>query len=113
MKQQLPDPIVTRVDARELRRIFNEGHYVEKAERGEVRMVVKKTRVTQMTYIRNWMPGTESQEIHFLDADNDLVVKALRFLRPDGRLAASGMVDPKRALSEGILYGLVSSDADA
>ena len=73
-------------------------------------MVVKKTRVTQMIYIRNWIPGTESQEIHFLDANDNVVAKAHRFLRPDGKLAASGMIDPKRVFSEGKWYALVSPD---
>ena len=71
-------------------------------------MVVKKTGIAQMTYIKNWIPGTQSQELHFLDADNNLVAKAHRFLRPDGKLAASGMVDPKRVFSAGKWYGLAS-----
>jgi hypothetical protein len=95
MKPRVPENIVTRVDPAELCRIFNEGRYVERVERGELRMIVKKTRIAQMTHIRNWIPGTESQELHFLDADNNVVAKAHRFLRPDGKLAASGMVDPK------------------
>ena len=63
-----------------------------------------------MTYIKNWMPGTESQEIHFIDADNNVVAKAHRFMRPDGKLAASGMIDPKRVFSDGKLYGLSSPE---
>jgi hypothetical protein len=113
MKTKGPDNIVTRVDAVELCRIFNEGQYVEKAARGELQMIVKKSRDAQMTFIRNWVPGTQSQEVHFLDADNNLVAKAHRFLRPDGTLAASGMVDPKRVFSDGKWYGLVSPDPDA
>jgi hypothetical protein len=101
------------VDAVELCRIFNEGGYVEKAERGELRMIVKKTRISLMTYIRNWMPGTESQELEFRDADDNVVAKAHRFLRPDGKLAASGMIDPKRVYSQGKWYGLQSPDPAA
>jgi hypothetical protein len=93
--------------------IFNNGQYVERAGRGELTIVVKKTRIAQMTHIRNWTPGTQSQELHFLDADNNVVAKAHRFLRPDGNLAASGMIDPKRVFSEGKWYGLVSPDPDA
>ena|ERR1017187_1460176 len=109
MRPRTPDNIVTRVDAVELCRIFNEGEYVERVERGELRMIVKNTRISPMTYIQNWMPGTESQELHFLDADDNLVAKAHRFLRPDGKLAA----DPKRVYSQGKWYGLRSPDPTA
>jgi hypothetical protein len=71
-------------------------------------MEIKKSRVSAMTEIQNWVPGTESQEVHFFDGDNNLVAKAHRFLRPDGRLAASGLVDPKRVFKDGKWFGLVS-----
>jgi len=61
----------------ELRRIFNEDRFVERAERGELRMIVKKTRAARMTEIRNWVEGAESQEIHFLDARNNMVAKPI------------------------------------
>lgn len=101
------------MDAVELCRIFNEGGYVEKAERGELRMIVKKSRISAWTHIRNWMPGTESQELEFRDADDNVVAKGHRFLRPDGKLAASGMIDPKRVYSQGKWYGLRSPDPAA
>ena len=86
--------------------MFNDGKYTERAAAGEFRIVVAKSRVTQMTHIRNWVPGTESQEIHFLDSKGDIVVKAHRFLRPDGQLAASGLVDPKRIFLNGEIFAL-------
>jgi hypothetical protein len=32
------------------------------------------------------------------------MAKAHRYLRPDGKLAASGMVDPKRVVRDGVMY---------
>jgi hypothetical protein len=90
--------------------MFNEGQYTERAATGELKLIVKKSRVTQRTEIRNWVPGTESQELHFLDQSGELLVKAHRFLRPDGELAASGLVDPKRIYQDGQWYGLESPE---
>jgi hypothetical protein len=105
-RHRSPDNSVIHLDAPALCKLFNEGGFLEKVESGELRMIVKKTRITLMTFIRNWVPGTESQEIHLLDIHGNLIVKAHRFLRPDGKLAASGMLDPKRILIEGKIYGL-------
>jgi hypothetical protein len=108
--QAKPPNIVQRVTSAELCRIFNEERYAERVEEGELTLVVKKSRITKMQEIRDWIPHTESQEIHILDKDNNLLVKAHRFLRPDGKLAASGLIDPKRIFLNGKLYGLASPE---
>lgn len=91
--------------------MFNEGRYAERAEPGgDLRMIVKKSRITEMTYIRNWVVGTESQEVHFLDQNDNVVAKAHRFLRPDGLLAASGKIDPKRLFENGKWYALTNPE---
>ena len=111
-RHQSPNNIVVHLDAPALCKLFNEGGFLEKVESGELRMIVKKTRITQMTHIRNWVPGTESQEIHLLDTDDNVIVKAHRFLKPDGKLAASGMLDPKRIFIEGKIYGLKGPESE-
>ncbi len=63
-----------------------------------------------MDHIRNWTEGTESQEVYLMDKDNNPVVKGHRFLRPDGQLAASGMLDPKRIWINGVIYALKSPE---
>jgi hypothetical protein len=107
-----PDNIVTRLDHPELCKLFNDGGFLEKVASGELTLIVKKSRITKMTDIRNWIPGTESQEVHLVDANNNLVVKAHRFLRPDGQLAASGMLDPKRVFVGGKFYALKSPEPE-
>jgi hypothetical protein len=108
--ERKPHNHLRRVTSAELRKIFNEGQYTERVATGKLRLIVKKSRVTQMTEIKTWIPGTESQELHFLDKAGEIVVKAHRFLRPDGQLAASGLVDPKRIFLNGEWYGLNSPE---
>jgi hypothetical protein len=101
-------PII-RVDEWELRRIFNDLRIPERAECGELRAEVKRSRPATDGSIRDWVPGTLSQEVRYYDGENNLVAKAHRYLRPDGTLAASGKPDPKRVMNEGIIYILRGS----
>lgn len=87
-----------------MRRIFNEGRFPERVAAGELRVVVKRSRPALDSTIRNWAPGTLSQELRYYDADNNLVAKTHRYLRPDGRLAASGLEDPKRVLKGNTMH---------
>ena len=46
-----------------------------------------------------------NQELRYYDpVTNVLLAKAHRFLRPDGLLAASGLIDPKRVVRDNIMY---------
>ena len=92
--------------------MFNEAEYAKRVEDGELTLIVKKSRITKMTHIRNYVPGTESQELHIVNKTGDLLVKAHRFLRPDGELAASGLIDPKRIYDNGEIVGLASLDEE-
>jgi hypothetical protein len=92
--------------------MFNDARYAERVKSGELQLVVKKSRITNMTYIRNYIPGTESQELHILTMDGTLLVKAHRFLRPDGQLAASGLIDPKRIYDNGEIVGIKDPDEE-
>jgi hypothetical protein len=87
-----------------LREIFNEGRYVERAEAGELRVEIKRSKPCLNSDTKNWIPGTLTQELRYYDSNNLLVAKAHRFLRPDGLLAASGKVDPKRVVKDNIMY---------
>jgi hypothetical protein len=105
-----PENSIRRVTPPELCKIFNDEQYAGRVERGELLLIVKKSRPTRMTNIQNYIPGTESQEIHISDNDGNLLVKAHRFLRPDMKLAASGLIDPKRIFLNGEWIGLVSPE---
>jgi hypothetical protein len=42
--------------------------------------------------------------LRYYDAANNLVAKTHRYLRPDGKLAASGLEDPKRLVENGVMH---------
>ncbi len=93
--------------------MFNEGLYAERVVSGELILEVANSHVTDKTYLRNYMTGTESQEVHIKDLNGKLLVKAHRYLRPDGLLAASGLIDPKRIrISEFEWFGLTDREPD-
>jgi hypothetical protein len=50
-------PII-RIDEWELRRIFNDLRIAERADRGELRAEIKRSRPVMDASIRNWVPGT-------------------------------------------------------
>ena len=91
-------------DEWELRKIFNDGRFAERGNSGELRVEIKRSREVLTDKIANWIPGTMSQELRYYDQDNVLVAKAHRYLRPDGKLAASGLIDPKRVVKDGVMY---------
>ena len=97
----------------ELRAMFNEARFVERAEVGELRMRITRSKPCKNESIHNWIPGTLNQMIEYYDLDDRLVAKAHCFMRPDGILAASGKIDPKRVLKDGVYYlAQLPSEAD-
>jgi hypothetical protein len=102
-----------RVDEWEIRRIFNEDRIAERGESGELRVEIKRSKPATNPALNNWMPGTLSQELRYYDQDNNLIAKAHRYLRPDGRFAASGLIDPKRVRHGDTMYILQLPDLDA
>lgn len=49
---------------------------------------------------------TRSQRLLYVTVDGDRpIAQAHRYLRPDGTIGASGLVDPKLVLHEGTVYG--------
>jgi hypothetical protein len=93
-----------RVDQWKVRQIFNEGQFTERAESGELEVQVKRSKEVLTNKFKGWVPGTLSQELRYYDSSGLLVAKAHRYLRPDGKLAASGMVDPKRVVKDDVMY---------
>jgi hypothetical protein len=96
-------PIV-RITVSELRRIFNEERFVERAERGEIKAVVVHSGTPSLDV---GLPlGSVSQLISYRDINNLEIARAHQYLLPDGRIGASGKPDPKRVLKDGKLYRL-------
>jgi hypothetical protein len=101
-----------RLDVWSLRKMFNEDRIAERGESGDLTVKITRSREVTENRIENWMPGTQSQELRYYDRESNLVAKAHRYLRPDGKLAASGLVDPKRVVRNGVLYKLRLPDEE-
>lgn len=93
-----------RVDEWEVRRIFKEERILERADAGEFRVKITRSKEVLEDKVRDWVPGTLSQELRYYNHENILIAKAHRYLRPDGKLAASGLEDPKRVVKDNIMY---------
>jgi hypothetical protein len=49
---------------------------------------------------------TWTQEVFYIDANNDEIARVHQYLRPDGTLGASGLPDPKQLVENDIVYRL-------
>jgi hypothetical protein len=90
--------------------MYNDGRYTERVESGELTMKIKRSNPCLDSKIQNWIEGTLSQEIRIYDSLDNLLVRAHRYIRPDGKLAASGLVDPKRIFDGGKWYALPTAE---
>ena len=97
---------IIRVGEWKLREIFNGQNFSERIRAGEIIKVVAEERPLRDNSVRGWIPGTMSQEIHYLDKEGVLWAKAHQYYRPDGELAAGGKPDPKRVRVGNVLYRL-------
>jgi hypothetical protein len=86
-----------------MRRRFNRGRYYERTLSGELRAVARRDSTPVRTKA-NEPAGTHSQEVSYLDANNQEVARVHQYVRLGGVLGASGLPDPKRLLENGILY---------
>ena len=94
------------VSPAELRRMFNEGKYLERANAGEfTERVIGNNHPSKPKAKEPFC--TRSQFVAYLDRQGREVVRFHRYLRTDGALGASGMPDPKV-----ILYNLVQYIAE-
>ena len=95
-------PSVRRVSETELRRIYIESGFDELIASGELASIIEFDRPCPTGV--NQPHGTRSQIVAYLNADEDVVLRLHRYLRPDGSFGASGLPDPKYIRLGGIIY---------
>ncbi len=83
--------------------MFNELQLWERAKAGELRQVVGDNRHPALTKAKE-PHCTRSQIISYMDKDDNEVARVHQYLRPNGKIGASGKPDPKKLLHEGVLY---------
>ena len=93
-----------RVSEFELRRLFNDGRYYERAQAREFRTVIvsENRRQGGDRRIRN----SKSQIVEYWDKFGTLIARVHQYRMADGSLGASGRPDPKLLRHEGVLYRL-------
>lgn len=80
----------------ELRRLFNDGRYYERALAGELLMSVESDPPPRAE--AGQPPGTKSQMVWYFDKSLNRVALVHQYVLPDGSIGASGRPDPKRLL---------------
>ena len=93
-------PAARRSTPQTLRRIFNDGGFLERLQRGELRAVLLRDRHPSLEGAHEPF-CTRSQAVAYLDANGTRVALVHQYLRTDGSIGGSGLPDPKRILSEG------------
>lgn len=86
-----------------MRRRFNRGRYYERVLSGELSTRVKDTHPTRTK--ANEPYCTRTQQVSYLQGGLE-VARVHQYLRPDGKIGASGLPDPKRIFENGIMYRL-------
>ena|SRR5437773_675027 len=94
-----------RITSSEMQKMFNEGEYWERSKRGEFSVVILEDRHPALT-AANEPHCTQSQMLSYRDSAGNEVARVHQYLRPDGRVGASGKPDPKRLYKDGELYRL-------
>jgi hypothetical protein len=84
--------------------MFNEGRFVERAEKGEIKAVLIHTGIPSPEV---GLPlGSRSEMISYREINGLELARAHQYVLPDGGIGASGKPDPKRILKDGTLYRL-------
>jgi hypothetical protein len=95
-----PIPTLRRVDLWDLRRLFNEGKYLSKIRQQKLTARSVRCNAVSATspYIGKTIPlGSISQTLELLDPmNNSFIAEIQRYIKPDGRIGASGKNDPKK-----------------
>jgi hypothetical protein len=102
MPDNEPFPII-RVEAIELRRIFNDQNIHGQTKTGVLRQVIMKEKHPSP------QPASEpyctrSQMVAYMNSEGMEVARVHQYLRPDGTIGGSGKPDPKRLLFNGAIY---------
>lgn len=98
-------PSVRRVSSQELRLLFNQNAYWQKAQSGEFTHTIDADRVPSPPPPGH-PPGTRSQMISYFDSQGNRVARVHQYLRPDGSIGGSGRPDPKMLMVNGVIYML-------
>jgi hypothetical protein len=94
-----------RVSARTIQDLFNAGDYAGKVRAALLYELILRCRPKKVDHgPPGEPPGTLSQVAEYFDRHHNRVAVVHRYVRPDGRIGASGKIDPKYLLHDGTLY---------
>jgi hypothetical protein len=99
----MPDCPVQEIPVEELRRIFNDGDYWNRAQYGDLFQTVEEEGHPSPP-LAGEPHCTLSQIIAYRDDRARQVARVHQYLRPDGSLGLEGRPDPQELLHEGVLY---------
>ncbi len=93
------------ISAGEIRQIFNQEGYWNKAEQGEysTKVVWQKHRSPPLSFLQ---VCTYSQRVAYFEEDGTKVAEVHQYYQPDGTIGASGLPDPKMLLYNGVVYSV-------
>lgn len=92
-----------RVEASEIRMLFNRSDLFERVLRGELETVLEDDRLVRDEV--GLPQGARSQMVWYLGPDGQKLVLVHQYLLPDGTIGGSGRPDPKRMiLDDEIIY---------
>jgi len=91
------------VSPSELRQLFNDQQYWERAEKGEFKQIILESRHPSLPLAKEPV-CTKSQVVAYQDNRGRNVAIVHQYLRVDGTLGLSGKPDPKRVLYNLELY---------
>lgn len=93
-----PQPDLVRIDVWDLRRLFNEGRFIQRWRVGELSAASVWYSVVKPDNPRigPTIPlGSISQRLELYNRDRSLAAEYQRFIKPDGTIGGSGFNDPK------------------
>jgi hypothetical protein len=86
----------------QLRQLFAQNRILERLALGEVREDIVRSGTPSPDSGQD--AGTMSRYVAYFDRWGVLLAEAHYFLRQDGSIGASGLIDPKLVLHEGVIY---------
>ncbi|MEX2237538.1 MAG: hypothetical protein WEB00_08390 [Dehalococcoidia bacterium] len=96
------EPSRATVAAAELRRMFNEGGFLQRVETGELlERLLYEGRPSEES---GETSDARSQVLEYVDSAGERIAVVHQYLRPDGTLGASGRPDPKLLVLESVVY---------